>query len=102
MYDTLTLRIIDCLGSDSEELEEVYLHVNFERSDNTFQLYAQRYRLIEVLRCLQRCELDGLLCVSKMRGTTELDGFAAYEYHLTDKGRVVFDRNVKASVPLYD
>jgi hypothetical protein len=85
--DKLSLRILDALVDDEEQLEEVYLTVNFSRRDNLFLLYREHFRLLEVLDRLTQLERDGLVsCRSAGLPPSSTDPLTGF-WCITDKGR---------------
>ena len=87
--DTLRLRILDMLLEDEEQLEELFLDVNFQRRDNVLKCYMDRFRLTDVVLCLINLEKEGLIYSAPIKGYPLECGIAACMYRINETARPV-------------
>ncbi len=100
--DRLTMRILDCLVGDEEQLQEVFTVVNFRRIDKIFHLYGEHYRLTEITLCLHDLEAKGLVDSRQQEEYPSSCGPSARIYSLTEEGRRVWKKCVEDSTSLYE
>ena len=98
----MTLRILDLLAEDEEQLEELYLDVNFRIGDNVLYMYRERFRLSEVIVRLCELESQGLLRSKWMDSHAEQCGPAGRFYQISDRGREVADAQLARRGDLYE
>jgi DNA-binding PadR family transcriptional regulator len=100
--DILTLRILDLLAEDDEQLEELYLDVNFQIADNVLLAYRERFRLSEIVTRLGELETGGLLKSRELGSSEAQCGPASREYSLTDAGRAALGSHLAELDTLYE
>lgn len=89
--DTLRLRLFDSLIDDDEQLEEIYLHVNFARRDHLFVSLREQYRLVDIIARLKEMERGGLIrSILRPDWAAYGDNIAARSFDLTEVGRTLW------------
>jgi len=99
--DKLTMRILDSLVDDEEQLEEVFLVANFQRIDDTFYVYHDYYRLPEIVLRLADLEVQGLVSSMQHPDYPTRCGPSGRVYRLTENGRLVWESRVKGAASIY-
>jgi len=99
--DMLGLRVLDVLIDDDEQLEEIYLAVNFRRNDNTFLSYRNQFRLGEVIAQLNQLIAEGLIASGHAKDMPKEWGIASCIYGLTDNGRKMWQIHAAKLGELY-
>ncbi len=103
--DDLGFEVLDCLIDDEEQIEEIYLAINFERSGDALTMRPRRFRLAEISLALGKLEADELVVSKYGWGYSEADGPVARVYSLTPKGRSAWrarvegEENVSGAAP---
>jgi hypothetical protein len=100
--DLLTMRILDALIDDEEQLEEVYLGVNCSRHDDLLLFFKERYRLSEIVSRLHQLQSEGAVVTSEHGRWPAECGISATWYSLTDEGRRLWSKHVSGAHALYE
>ncbi len=98
--DLLTARILDSLMDDEEQMEEIYLGVNFERTNQIFRLRRTTFRLYQLADRLRELEQEGILSRCYWQGCSPEQPLTE-AYFLTDRGRALWKAEIRAA-ELYD
>ncbi len=94
-------RILDMLIDDDEQLEEVYLGVNYLREDDVLYSYKEQFRLADVIRHLNLFEQNGLAVSFATSGYSADAGSGGRSFRLTNIGRSAWKKDVSESSSLY-
>ncbi len=100
--DLMNTRILDLLIDDDEQLEELFLGVNFRQEDNVFMRYRVSIRMTELVLLLKRLEDDGIIEVKRARGYEDDADIAGALFCLTSRGRSMWNPETSRLPGLYE
>ena len=100
--DELRLRLIDLMIDDREQIDELYLGVNYFRRDNCLMKRRAEYRLFQVVACLRELETEGLIARHVSRGAGMDCDELCCEFGVTERGSATWNQNVSVLERLYE
>lgn len=88
--DVITFRILDALVEHHQQLEEIYLAVNYLSEDGLIRRYRKRMRLAELVVKLGTLEESGWVTSFSTLGYEAVADLAGKSFRMTKEGRRVW------------
>lgn len=96
------MRILDLLVDDQEQLEEVFVGVNYRYEDGVLYPLKTRFRLTDIVMRLATLMENGQIACTAHREYPEWTGFAGSWFALTEAGHELWQREVSVTDALYE